>query len=356
MESVCARAQNERVDATTFGSAELLHNFRVSRRELFRALAAFVAVGVPGRISAVGDVSAIDSPTPVNFRVPPGACDCHVHVFCDPRRFPLSADRTYTPPPAPVEALRGLLRGLGMDRVVIVSPAIYGVNNDCTLDAIRQLGSQARGIALVKPQSTDSELEMLRRGGICGLRLNFETFGVTDPQVAIQQFQSASRQAAEQGWHIQINTRLSVVEALEDEIQIGPVTVVFDHFAQARAALGVEQPGFAALVRLLSTGRVYVKISAAYHISTQPPDYLEVAPLARALIEANPQRILWGSDWPHPDAAKRPGRSPTDVRPPLPVDDNRMLNLLAVWAPDPAEREAILVENPTRLYGFESSR
>ena len=128
--------------------------------------------------------------------------------------------------------------------------------------------------------------------------------------------------------------------------------MVFDHFAQAPAALGTDQPGFAALVQLLASGRAYVKISAAYRISTKAPEYADVAPLARALIAANPERVLWGSDWPHPDAARQQGRTAVDVRPPLPVDDGRMLNQLAVWAPDSLVRRTILVENPARLYGF----
>ena len=290
--------------------------------------------------------------TPVNFRVPARACDCHVHVFGDATRFPFSPDRPYTPPPAPVDELRRLLGRLSMDRVVIVSPAVYGTNNDCTIDAIRQLGPRARGIALVAQQATDSELDRLRDGGICGIRLNFETLGVSDPKVAIERFYVASEQAAGRGWHIQVNTRLSIVEALEDHVLGGPATVVFDHFAQAQAALGVDQPGFAALVRLLTSGRAYVKVSAAYRISTRSPDYSDVVSVARALIAANPERILWGSDWPHPDAARRPGRSPIDLRPPLPVDDGRVLNQLAIWAPEPGIRHMILVENPGRLYGF----
>jgi predicted TIM-barrel fold metal-dependent hydrolase len=305
-----------------------------------------------GRISAMTEESDQIRSTAVNFEVPPGACDCHVHVFCDPRKFPLSPERPYTPPPASVEALTKMLDGLHMERVVIVSPAVYGSSNECTLDAIRRLGSRARGIALLAPQSSRAERDRLQRGGIRGLRLNFETFGVTVPHVAVERFQQASKLAAEQGWHIQVNTRLPIVEALEDSIVDGTVPVVFDHFAQAQAALGVEQPGFAALVRLLKANRAYVKISAAYRISTQPPDYLDAAPLARALIAANSQRILWGSDWPHPDAARQSGRYATDLRPPLPVDDGRMLNQLAVWAPEPAVRRAILVENPARLYGF----
>ena len=159
---------------------------------------------------------------------------------------------------------------------------------------------------------------------------------------------------AAHGWHIQINTRLSVVEALERHILRGPATVVFDHFAQADPSLGIDQPGFAALMRLLQSGRTYVKVSGAYRISTQAPDYPDVAPLARALIASNPDRILWVSDWPHPDAASRPGRRRTDLRPPLPVDDGRVLNQIAVWAPDKTIRHRILVENPAHLYGFRS--
>jgi predicted TIM-barrel fold metal-dependent hydrolase len=325
-----------------------------SRRDLLLGLAATGAVAMEQRVGAVTNT---DVPTlaPINFQVPAGACDCHAHVFCDPRQFPLSPDRSYTPPPAPIEELRRVLRALHMDRVVIVSPAVYGGSNGCTLDAIQLFGSGARGIALLTPQTPSAERQRLRQGGIRGLRLNFETFGITDPQTAIDRFRLASQVAAEQEWHVQINTRLPVVEALEEHILGGAVTVVFDHFAQAQPALGTDQPGFAALVRLLKAARAYVKLSAAYRISTREPDYADVTPLAQALIAANPQRILWGSDWPHPDAAPRTDRSATDLRPPLAVDDRRVLNQLAVWAPDSTVRHAILVENPARLYGFEPS-
>ena len=320
----------------------------VSRRQMLLALAATGAAAWHRR----GVAASPQEQTPVDFRVPARACDSHVHVFGDATRFPFSPDRPYTPPLAPVNELRRLLRRHHMDRVVIVSPSVYGTNNDCTLDAIRQLGPGARGVALLGEQTTDSELDRLGQGGICGIRLNFETLGVTDPKVAIDRFERASRVAAQRGWHVQVNTRLSIITALADHVRRAPATVVFDHFAQAEAALGVEQPGFAALVQLLASGSAYVKVSAAYRISKRPPDYPDVAPLARALIAANPDRVLWGSDWPHPDAARLPGRTPIDLRPPLPVDDGRVLNQLAVWAPDPAIRHAILVENPSRLYKF----
>ena len=324
----------------------------VSRRDMLLTLATTGAVALHRRATAVMNRDEQSGITRVEFPVPAGACDCHLHVFGDAKRFPLSPARAYTPPPAPVEEARRFLRRLHMDRVVIVSASVYGTNNECALDAIRQLGARARGVANVAPDAADSELERLRRGGIRGLRLNFETQGVADPQEAVKRFRLASERAARLGWHIQVNTRLPIVAAMEEHVVAGPATVVFDHFAQAEALHGVDQPGFSSLVRLLKSGRAYVKISAAYRIATRAADYSDVAPLARALIAANPERVLWGSDWPHPDAARRPGRSPTDLAPPLPVDDGRVLNQLAVWAPDEAVRRAILVENPARLYGF----
>jgi predicted TIM-barrel fold metal-dependent hydrolase len=125
---------------------------------------------------------------------------------------------------------------------------------------------------------------------------------------------------------------------------------VFDHFAGAKAALGAEQPGFSAVLDLVRAGKAYVKISGAYRASSQAPDYADTAPLARALIAANADRIIWGTDWPHPDTAS--GRKATDISPALPIDDGRLLNLLPEWAPDPATRRKILVDNPSRLYGF----
>jgi predicted TIM-barrel fold metal-dependent hydrolase len=239
-----------------------------------------------------------------------------------------------------------------MDRVVIVSASVYGTNNDCALDAIRQLGARARGVGNIALDAPDAELERLKQGGIRGFRLNFEQQGVSDPAVVVERFRRASTRATAMGWHLQVNTRLPIVEAMEEHVLAGPATVVFDHFAQAEAARGVDQPGFASLVRLMKSGKAYVKISAAYRSSTRAPDYTDVAPLVQALIAASPERVLWGSDWPHPDGARRPGRSPTDLAPPLPVDDGRVLNQLAVWVPDAAVRRTILVENPARLYGF----
>jgi predicted TIM-barrel fold metal-dependent hydrolase len=143
-----------------------------------------------------------------------------------------------------------------------------------------------------------------------------------------------------------------MIAAIKDLVETSLVPVVFDHFGGARAELGAQQPGFADLVNLVRSGRAYVKISGAYRASQLAPEYPDVVPLAKALIAANPDRVLWGTDWPHPDVVIPPGKKSTDALPRLPIDDGRLLNQLPVWAPDPAVRKKILVDNPARLYEF----
>jgi predicted TIM-barrel fold metal-dependent hydrolase len=288
----------------------------------------------------------------VNFSIPSGACDCHTHVFGDPRAFPFAANRTYTPEPASVHEMRLLHRSLHMDRVVIVQPSVYGTDNTCTTDAIRQLGERARGVGVIDGMTTDGTLDAMHRGGIRGIRLNLETFGQTDPADARARLRAAVARVGSRGWHVQIYTRLSVIDAIADEIRASTVPIVVDHFGGAQASGGLTQPGFATLVDLVRGGYAYVKISGAYRSSADGPDYGDVAPLAQALVDANPQRILWGSDWPHPDSSRVPGRTAAAVAPLLPIDDGRLLNQLTLWVPDAATRRQILVDTPAHLYGF----
>jgi predicted TIM-barrel fold metal-dependent hydrolase len=191
----------------------------------------------------------------------------------------------------------------------------------------------------------------MHRGGIRGIRLNLATSGVTDPAVARGRVERAVQRMTGRGWHIQINTVPAVIEGIGDLVRASEVPVVFDHFGGARASLGLQQPGFSTLLDLVRSGKAYVKISAPYS-SSESPDYLDVAPLARALVAANLQRILWGTNWPHPDSARVPGRKPTDIAPLQQIDDGRVLNLLPTWVPDAGMRKTILVDNPARLYGF----
>ena len=294
--------------------------------------------------------SASQPATPVNFQVPPGTCDCHVHIFGDPQRFPFSPSRTYTPEPASLEELESLHRALHTDRVVIVNPSVYGTDNSCTLDAAKRLGSSARAIAVIDEKTPDAVLDEMDRVGVRGIRVNLETRGQTDPALAHQLFQAGvERIKQRKNWHMQVYARLSVIEAIQDAIKAAPMPVVLDHFAGAKAALGPAQPGFATVLRLLRSGVVYVKISGAYRSSILAPGYPDVVPLAQALIAANPRRILWGTDWPHPSQV--PGRK-TEVSPLFQIDDGRLFNQLTVWAPQASERKMILVDNPANLYGF----
>jgi predicted TIM-barrel fold metal-dependent hydrolase len=319
------------------------------RKVLLGSMAAGAAAIWPSKLL----MSKASQPsTPVNFAVPPGACDCHTHIFGDPRQFPWFPGRTYTPEPASVAEMRALHRALHMDRVVIVNPSVYGTNNSCTVDAMKQLGPRARGIAVIDDKTSAEQLEEMDRAGVRGIRLNFETFGQTNPDATRKAFQSAVERVASRKWHIQMYTRLPVIESLHKEIMAAPVPVVFDHFGGAKASLGTGQAGFDTMLDLVRSGKAYVKISGAYRASDKPPDYPDAAPLAKALIAANVERIVWGSDWPHPAGAALPGHSASDVAPLLQIDDGRLLNQLAVWAPDAAVRKTILVDNPARLYKF----
>jgi predicted TIM-barrel fold metal-dependent hydrolase len=288
--------------------------------------------------------------TPVNFDVPANACDCHTHIFGDPAQFPFSASRVYTPETASPEEQAALHRALHIKRVVIVQPSVYGTDNSATLFGMKARGADARGVAVINDKTADSDLDVMVKAGIRGIRINLATGGNNDPAAARQRFQSAIPRVVKQGWHIQIYTNLGVITAIKDLVLASPVPVVFDHFGGAKASLGTAQPGFSDLIQLLRSSKAYVKISGAYRASSQAPDYADVAPLAKALIAANPERIVWGTDWPHPNSDS--GKSPNEVTPLLQIDDGRLLNQLPIWAPNAAIRKMILVDNPARLYDF----
>jgi predicted TIM-barrel fold metal-dependent hydrolase len=314
-------------------------------------LLASIAAGVtmPHRTAFA---KAAQPSTPVNFDIPAGACDCHTHIHGDPKKFPFFAGRVYTPEPASPEEMAALHKALRIERVVIVTPSVYGPDNSATLFGIKARGATARGVAVIDDKTPDRDLDAMNQAGIRGIRLNLATGGVSDPAIGRARFQAAVDRVKNRDWHIQMFTDLAMISGISELVAVSPVPVVFDHFGGARAALGLEQPGFADMLELVRTGKAYVKISGAYRASSLAPDYADVVPLARALISANADRILWGSDWPHPDSVTPPGKKPTDVTPLLQIDDGRLLDQLPVWAPDAAIRKRILVDNPARLYGF----
>src|SRR5215471_2821848 len=306
----------------------------LSRRTFLSGIA---ATGLAGSMKLGISAETRQSITPVRFEVPEGACDCHVHVFGDAGRFPFAASRTYTPESASAGELLAMHRALRIGRAVIVQPSVYGTDNSCTLDAMKQYGTGARGIAVLPDASPSSTLNNMERAGIRGVRINLGTAGDTNLADARHRFKSAIEQIQGRKWHVQVYAALPVIAGLSDLILASPVPVVFDHFGGAKAALGLQQPGFDKLLEFVRSGKGYVKISGAYRASDKLPDHPDVAPLARALIEANHDRILWGSDWPHPDTGI--GRKSSDVSPLLRIDNGHLLNLLATWAPDAALRK-----------------
>jgi predicted TIM-barrel fold metal-dependent hydrolase len=319
----------------------------LTRRTLLFASAATCALRALRSESAEA-AAASTVKTPVDFDVPRGACDCHVHVF-DPARFPYFSGRVYTPPAATAEDLLALQSQLNFDRVVVVQPSVYGVDNACTLDAMKKLGpARSRGVAVIDKTIGRDQIDTMAAAGVRGVRLNFETAGESNPENARRRVLETAEQLMGRNWHIQFNAALPLVVALKDALAAVPMPVVIDHFARAKAKDGVNQAGFDVLLALVKSGKAYVKLSATYRISDQPPHYPDAPPIAQALIAANPDRMLWGSNWPHPGR----GNTREDLAPPYPSDDGAQLNALAKWAADPAIRRKILVDNPARLYGF----
>jgi predicted TIM-barrel fold metal-dependent hydrolase len=333
----------------------------ITRREmLIGAGLAGIATTFAVRNSIVF-ASAAQPSTPVNFKVPDGACDCHAHIFGDPQKYPFAIPRSYTPEIASVDEMRALHRALHIPRVVIVETSVYGTDGRCTIDAVKQQAPNARGVIAIAENTTNEQLDELYRNGIRGIRVDLDTgAGVVvndfveakrlpfDPEVARQRVRVAIERIKGRPLHIELSTHLPVIEAVKEVVMASPVPISFNHFGGAQAALGVTQPWFDTLLGLVHGGKAYVKLSGPYRVSKQAPDYPDVTPLAKALIAANPSRVIWGTDWPHPAAS---GRPITEVTPFWQIDDGRDLNQLATWA-DASQLKLILVENPARLYGF----
>ncbi|MGX9965528.1 amidohydrolase family protein [Roseomonas sp. F4] len=279
---------------------------------------------------------------------PPGACDCHTHVF--PEGHWLDPASSYTPGVLTTAQLLAHQQGLGLDRVVLVQPSTYGTDNSGMEQALAELGpARARGVAVIDAAMEDASLHRLHAAGVRGVRLNLHTAGRSDAGLAGRLLAETAARVAPLGWHVQIYTDLAVIAALADLVPGLPCGVVVDHFGRTAAAGGMDQPGFATLCGWLRQGVAHVKVSAAHRLSGQP-DAADMAPVARALIAANPDRVVWGSDFPH--SGVKPGFAAGDVHPFSEVDDARALARLAGWAGDTAVLRRILVDNPARLYDF----
>jgi predicted TIM-barrel fold metal-dependent hydrolase len=275
---------------------------------------------------------------PPRLAAPADACDCHMHIY--DAGFPPLRPAARMQAQASVTEYQMLQRRLGTRRTVVVTPAVYETDNRVTLDAIARLGD-ARGVAVVHPTVTDAELRQLADGGIRGIR-----FTQFDPATAVttrDMIEPLSRRVADLGWHAQIHMRADQIAAAADLWERLPSTIVFDHMGRLPQPIGLDHPAFAIIRRLIDKGRTWVKLSGAYlDTKAGPPAYADATAVARAFAAAAPERMVWGSDWPHPTETQKP-------------DDAVLFDLLADWVPDAATRQRVLVGNPQTLYGFAPS-
>jgi 2-pyrone-4,6-dicarboxylate lactonase len=269
--------------------------------------------------------------------VPPSACDCHAHIFGPVEKYPFVAGRSYTPPPASTQAYRRMLGALGLARAVIVQPSVYGTDNRCTYDAVAASGGRWRGIAVVDASTHVDELRRLHDAGFRGVRINLLFKG---GGLAMDTLEKTARRIAPVGWHVQLLIDGRDLPELAPRLLRLPVRFVIDHMGHMPAQLGLDNPGFKALLALAGEANCWVKLSGAYRISAKPYPYEDVVPIAKALVEAAPQRMVWGSDWPHPSFQ---GAMPVDAS---------LLDLLASWVPETRTRQRILAANPAELYDF----
>ncbi len=280
------------------------------------------------------------SPSKPRLKLPPGACDTHFHVFGPQSRFPFSPDRTYTPDgDAPKEQLFALHQHLGIQRGVVVQSAAHGYDNSAASDLISSRKGDYMGVALVPTSLPLSELKSLDRQGFRGARFHFTRhLGTTAPIESVMKF---AARVADLGWHLQIHYIGDLLGELAPALARSPVPVVIDHMGRVDASLGTGQAPFRDLLKFLENKNNWVKVSGSERISKQPAPWKDAWPFGRKLVEELGDRVLWGTDWPHPNLKEMP-------------DDGMLVDILAQIAPAENERHALLVDNPQRLYGFKA--
>ena len=315
----------------------------IARRTLIKgaSMAALAATtsGISVRDSLAQQVPNSSGTAPAKIKAPPGACDCHHHIY-DAARFPVRAGARVVPN-ARVEDYRLLQKQTGTSRNIVVTPIGFPATlaeNLVTLDAIKQAGGNARGVAIVNPTISDADLKTLHDGGVRGIR--FSSTGGRVPDAVAKEIEPLAKRVADLGWHVQINIEAGPILELEDLWNRLPATLVIDHMGHIRQPQGVEDPAFKYILRLVEKGRTWVKLSITYDSSKDgPPGYADVNKVGAAYVKAAPERMVWGSNWPHPNETNKP-------------DDALLFDQIAQWAPDEATRNRILVDNAATLYGF----
>jgi predicted TIM-barrel fold metal-dependent hydrolase len=273
------------------------------------------------------------------FRPPPGSCDAHCHIFGPAARYPYAPERTYTPPDAPLERFQALQRTLGLSRAVLVNASCHGRDNRVIVDAIAVSGGRYRGVANADDTFTDRDFEQLHEAGFRGVRFNFVKHlgGVPDPA----QFERVLARIRPLRWHVDLHFDAVDLPEFTPQLERLAVPFIIDHMGRVPTRDGLSQPPFQVLLRLArSNERCWIKISGAERISSAGPPFEDAVPFARALIDAAPDRILWGTDWPHPNISRH-----------MP-NDGDLVDLIPLMMPDPQLQQRILVDNPHRLYQF----
>jgi 2-pyrone-4,6-dicarboxylate lactonase len=275
---------------------------------------------------------------PRRFTPPPGSCDAHCHIFGPASRFPFSDDRTYTPPDSGIREFERLQRRLGLSRAVFVQASCHGVDNSAMLDALALGRGRYAGVAMIDDSFSAGAIARLHDAGVRGTRFNFVAHLGGAPELG--EFWRIVARVARRGWHIVLHFDAKDLPAYARLLDAMPCPYVIDHMARVPVTSGVGQEAFQQLLALMRDERCWVKISGAERLTADgPPPYDDVVPFARALIAAAPDRVLWGTDWPHPNVRHMP-------------DDGDLLDLLAQFAPDAEQRRRILVDNPETLYDF----
>jgi 2-pyrone-4,6-dicarboxylate lactonase len=278
------------------------------------------------------------NPRRPRLALPAHACNAHCHVFGPQARFPFAPERTFTPVDAPKETLFALHDLLGIERCVVVQSNCHGFDNSAAEDAIAARAGAYRGIALLPSTVNDAELRRLDTAGFRGVRFNYmRHLGQGTP---IEEVIALGARLVDLGWHLQIHFDSTLIEDLAPTLRRSPVTVVIDHMGRIDASRGVDQPAFQALRSLLRDPRFWVKVSGSERASRQGPPYTDAVPFARILVDEFGDRVVWGTDWPHPNFSG-----------PVP-DDGELVDLIGEFAPRAEQRQALLVDNPQHLYGF----
>ena len=270
-------------------------------------------------------------------KVPAGTCDCHIHIYGPEDQYSVAPTSPFPPPDAPVGKYRKVMKSLGIDRVVVVQPSAYGKDNRCTVDAITELGPCARGVAVVDLDTPDAELQSLTAAGIRGVRFHMLPGGVLPWEILAD----VAARIHDFGWHVQLQLDGRDLAQYEGVLHRLPGALVIDHTGKFLEPVPTDHPGFQTLLRLIDNGRVWIKLSAPYETSNVgAPSYADVGLLAKALIAAAPERMVWATNWPHPSAQDNP------------PDEAMLMGALLEWMGDEETRHQILVDNPAALYGF----